>query len=91
MHDISEKIPDVATSVNLRSIREMLKLSSKLKNEFPMKDEMAVIRESVITFFTSQLTAEVICRVFSSIQSLIIVFIAKRRAVGLGERSISQL
>ena len=59
LHDVSEKIPDVATSMNLRSVREILKLSSKMKNEFPSRDEMAVIRDSVTAFFSSQLTSEV--------------------------------
>lgn len=60
MHDISENIPDVSTTANLRSLREILKVSSMLKAEEANIDEMAIIHRAFMSFFETQLTPTVI-------------------------------
>lgn len=56
---ISQEIPDVATTVSLRTIREILKTAGRLRNEHRSWDENAVIHQSFISFFRTQLAPQV--------------------------------
>lgn len=59
IYDINEEIPDVSTNANLRSLREILKISSRLKAESTNIDEASIIHHAFVTFFETQLTPEV--------------------------------
>lgn len=59
IYDINQEIPDVATTANLRSLREILKISSKMKADGIITDEAAIIHHAFISFFETQLTPTV--------------------------------
>lgn len=67
IYDINQEIPDVATSANLRSLREILKISSKMKADGANNgDEAAIVHFAFILFFETQLTPKVISRLYNS-------------------------
>jgi hypothetical protein len=59
IYDINEQIPDVSTHANLRSLREILRISSRLKADEADADEMAIMHRAFISFFETQLTPKV--------------------------------